>query len=326
MAGGADAPDWIHKGLAGLDSATFAKDGSAYVLTSTTTRQMPQATVFSADDKPLGDLPSVAEDPPFLPNVSIQKVGAGAGFYTAIVRPRNFDAKKRYPVLLYVYGGPTALMVQSGMGNWLLAQWLADQGFIVAVVDNRGTPYRSLEWERAVYGKFGSVPLDDQVQGLRALGEKFPEMDLERVGVYGWSFGGYMSALSVLRRPDVFKAAIAGAPVADWEDYDSHYTERYLGLPKDNAEAYKAASLLTYAAELKRPLLLVHGTADDNVYFRHSLKLADALFREDRVFDLLPLSGITHRGPSVVPHHLFTRYALFFHKHLGVPEEMKVRD
>ena len=161
-------------------------------------------------------------------------------------------------------------------GLRLLPQWLADQGFIVAAVDNRGTGNRGRAWEQAVYGKFGSVPLEDQVAGLKALGDKFPEMDLERVGVYGWSFGGYLSALAVLRRPDVFKAAVAGAPVVDWLDYDTHYTERYLGLPDTDAAAYKEASLLTYAADLSRPLLLVHGTADDNVYFRHTLKLTDA--------------------------------------------------
>ena len=326
LAGSDARPDWIHKGLAGLDSVSFARDGAVYVLTSSTTNQMPQSVVYAADDKRLGELPSLAEEPPFKPNVSIEKVGDGQGFYTAVVRPRSFDAKKRYPVVLYVYGGPTALMVQSGMGSWLLPQWLADQGFVVAVVDNRGTPHRGRAWERAVYGKFGSVPLDDQVNGLRALGEKYPEMDLERVGVYGWSFGGYLSALAVLRRPDVFKAAIAGAPVVDWEDYDTHYTERYLGLPKDNEAAYKEASLLTYAAELKRPLLLVHGTADDNVYFRHTLKLADALFRAGRDFDVLPLSGLTHRGPSTVPHHLFVRYGTYFRNHLGGPRERKASE
>jgi dipeptidyl-peptidase-4 len=321
--GGAGKPDWVHKGPPGMDTACYAKDGSVYVLTSTTPRQMPVSRVYASDDRMLGELPSVAEEPPYPPDVSIQKVGRGEGFWTAVVRPRHFDAQKRYPVLVYVYGGPTALLAQSAMANYLIPQWLADQGFIVAVIDNRGTPHRGRDWERAVYGKFGSVPLEDQIGGLRALGEKFPEMDLERIGIYGWSFGGYMSALGVLRRPDVFKAAIAGAPVTDWEDYDTHYTERYLGLPKDSAAAYKEASLLTYAAELKRPLLLVHGTADDNVYFRHSLRLADALFRAEREFDLLPLSGLTHRGPASVPQYLFARYAAFFHKHLGTPEERR---
>lgn len=134
------------------------------------------------------------------------------------------------------------------------------------------------EWERAIYKKFGAVPLEDQVKGLHALCDKFPELDRDRVGIVGWSFGGYMAANGVLRRPDVFKAAVAGAPVTDWEDYDTHYTERYMGLLPESKAAYDEASLIPLAKDLKRPLLLVHGTADDNVYYRHTLKLADALF------------------------------------------------
>jgi dipeptidyl-peptidase-4 len=206
------------------------------------------------------------------------------------------------------------------MRDWLLPQWLADQGFIVVAVDNRGTPNRGRDFERAIYKKFGSVPLEDQVTALQALGKKYPELDLERVGIYGWSFGGYMSALAVLKRPDVYKAAVAGAPVTDWLDYDTHYTERYLGLPQDNPEAYKEASLLTYAPDLKRPLLLIHGTADDNVYFRHSLKLANALFRAGKDFEILPLPGLTHMVPDpVVMERLYQRIAGHFQKHLGQP-------
>jgi dipeptidyl-peptidase 4 len=210
------------------------------------------------------------------------------------------------------------------MGSRLIDQWLADQGFIIAAVDNRGTPGRGRDWEKAVSKHFGSLPLEDQVAGLKALGMRFPEMDLDRVGVYGWSFGGYLSALAVLKAPDVYKAAVAGAPVVDWMDYDSHYTERYLGLPETDAEAYKEASLLTYAADLKRPLLLVHGTADDNVYFRHTLKLTNALFRAGKDFDLLPLAGMTHMTPDpVVTERLYERIAGHFHKHLGKPEARK---
>jgi dipeptidyl-peptidase-4 len=166
------------------------------------------------------------------------------------------------------------------------------------------------------------VPLEDQVAGLQALGHRFPEMDLERVGIEGWSFGGYLSALAVLRRPDVYKAAVAGAPVVDWLDYDTHYTERYLGLPESDAAGYKEGSLLTYAADLKRPLLLIHGTADDNVYFRHTLKLTDALFRAGKEFELLPLSGLTHMVPDpVVTQRLWGRIAQHFQEHLGRPTE-----
>ena len=207
------------------------------------------------------------------------------------------------------------------MRPWLLKQWLADQGFIVVAIDNRGTPGRGRDWERAVYRKFGSVPLEDQVAGLRALGKTFPEMDLERVGIVGWSLGGYMSALAVLKRPDVFKAAVAGAPVTDWEDYDSHYTERYLGTLPESQDAYDRANLVKMADKLTRPLLLVHGTADDNVYFRHTLKLTDALFRAGKDFEVLPLPSLTHMVPDpVVTEKLWTRIAGHFQKHLGKPK------
>jgi dipeptidyl-peptidase-4 len=310
----------------GLHGAVFSKDHSLYVHQASLLDAMPRSTVHKADGSKVGELPSVAEQPPFVPRQELVKVGKGAGFYAVIVRPRDFDPKKRYPVLLYVYGGPGHQQVQASMATRLIPQWLADQGFIVASLDNRGTPGRGRAWEKAISKHFGSVPLDDQVAGLQALGERFGEMDTARVGVYGWSFGGYLSALAALRRPDVFRAAVAGAPVVDWLDYDTHYTERYLGLPKTDAAAYKEGSLLTYAAGLKRPLLLVHGTADDNVYFRHTLKLADALFRAGKDFDVLPLSGLTHMVPDpVVTQRLYGRFATFFARHLGKPAALTPR-
>ena len=227
-------------------------------------------------------------------------------------------------MILHVYGGPGHQEVLAQMNRRLIDQWLADQGFIIVAVDGRGTPGRGRDWERAVYKKFGSVPLDDQVAGLEALGKKFPELDMKRVGVYGWSFGGYMAALAVQRRPDVFAAGIAGAPVTDWYDYDTHYTERYMGVPGKDDAAYKEGSLLTYAKDLKRPLLLVHGTADDNVFFRHTLKLTDALFREGKDFDCLPLSGLTHLVPDpVVMQRLYGRFAGTMRKHLGRPQPLE---
>ena len=160
-----------------------------------------------------------------------------------VVRPRDFDpaAKYRYPVIVDVYGGPEHQQVVASMRSYLLDQWIADHGFIVVAIDGRGTPGRGRDWERAIAGHFGSVPLDDQVEALKLLGAKYPEMDMERVGITGWSFGGYMSALAVLRRPDVFKAAVAGAPVSEWMDYDTCYTERYLGVPGEGCwpDAYK---------------------------------------------------------------------------------------
>jgi dipeptidyl-peptidase-4 len=305
----------------GLHSAIVAEDGSLYVQTSALLSAMPRSTVHKADGTLVGELPSVAENPPVVPRQELLRVGREPGFYCSIVRPGNFDPALRYPVVVHVYGGPTHLQVQASMGTRLIDQWLADQGFIVVSIDNRGTPGRGRAWERAIYKKFGSIPLEGQVAGVKALGARFPEMDLERVGIYGWSFGGYLSGLAVMRRPDVFKAGVAGAPVSEWEDYDTHYTERYLGLPGPDAAAYKEASLLTWAKDLNGALLLIHGTADDNVYFRHSLRLADALFRAGKEFEMLPLSGLTHMVPDpVVTQRLYGRFAVFFHKHLGKPK------
>jgi dipeptidyl-peptidase-4 len=307
----------------GLYSAVFSRDHSVYALTVRPEKGMPRTTVHNGDDSG-HELPSVAEDPPFTPRVEYVKPSvpdAGKHFYSAIVRPRDFDPAKRYPVIVDVYGGPHFKHVAAAEQRWLLDQWYADQGFIVVALDGRGTPGRGRAWERAIKYRFGSVPLEDQVRGLRELGKRFPEMDLGRVGIDGWSFGGYLSALAVMRRPDVFKAAVAGAPVADWHDYDTHYTERYLGVPPKDKAAYDEGSLLTYANDLERPLLVLHGTADDNVYFRHSLRLVSALFRAGKEVEVLPLPSLTHMVPDpVVMERLHTRIALFFRRHLGGPE------
>ncbi|HAB18452.1 MAG TPA: DPP IV N-terminal domain-containing protein [Verrucomicrobiota bacterium] len=308
----------------GIHSASFGEGDAIFALTTATLSSMPQSTVQRPNGSRVGELPSLAEAPPFIPRVELTQVGAGAGFYAALVRPQNFDKRRRYPVIVNVYGGPlppsASGMVTASMARWLMAQWLADQGFIVVSIDGRGSPGRDHGWERAIGKHFGSVPLEDQVAGLQALGQKYRELDLKRVGIYGWSFGGYLSALGVLRRPDVFQAAVAGAPPSDWLDYDTHYTERYLGMPDTDAAAYREGSLLTYAGGLKRPLLLIHGTGDDNVYFRHTLKLADALFRAGKEFELLPLSSMTHMTPDpMVTERLYSRIATFFQSHLGRP-------
>ena len=302
----------------GLHAASFASDGSIYALTSRLKNAMPRTTVHRKDGSKIAELPSVAEDPPFVPRVEYRKVG-DKEFHAAIIRPHGFDPKKKYPVMVDVYGGPHHIHVMAAYNRWLLDQWYADQGFIVVAIDGRGTPGRGRDWERAIRQKFGSLPLEDQVAGLQALAKLEPAMDLERVGIDGWSYGGYLSALAVLRRPDVFKVGVAGAPVCDWLDYDTHYTERYLGVPPKSDPAYKEGSLLTYAADLRRPLLILHGTADDNVYFRHSLRLVDALFRHGKEFEMVPLSGLTHMVPDpLVMERLHTRIAGFLKKNLGV--------
>lgn len=306
---------------AGLESIVFSENRQTFVLTQTTPNGMPRSYVHTRE-KRIAELPSVAVEPDFVPRATIERLGGADGLDTCIVRPHNFDPKKKYPVVVDVYGGPHHLHVPKAMRNWLVPQWLADRGFIVVAIENRGTPGRGRDWERAIYRQFGSVPIDDQVRGLKLLAEKHPEIDIDRVGMIGWSFGGYMSALSVLKRPDVFKAAVAGAPVTDWEDYDTHYTERYMGILPEDRAAYDAASLLRMAPKLERPLLLVHGTADDNVYYRHTLRLSDALLRADRKFEVLPLPGITHMvtADPVVFERYMTRAEAFFRAHLGAKE------
>lgn len=278
----------------GLHSVTVGKSSAIYLLRHSDMRHLASIKVVrAADNAVLGTLPSVATDPPFWPTTEFVEVGP-LRWQAAITRPRQFDPQRKYPVLVQVYGGPGVQTVQRSANLFFLQQWYADHGFIVVAIDNRGTPGRGRAWERALYGKLGQLPLEDQVTALQALGAQYPEMDLNRVGIKGWSFGGYLSALAVLKRPDVYHAAVAGAPVTDWEDYDTHYTERYLGLPQEQREAYRSGSLLPLAAKLERPLLLIHGSADDNVYFIHSLKLADALFRAGQPFELLVLKGQAH--------------------------------
>ncbi|SEK28363.1 S9 family peptidase [Streptacidiphilus jiangxiensis] len=217
----------------------------------------------------------------------------------AVLLPTGYDRDRDglLPVLMAPYGGPHGQQVVAAQNIFLSAQWFADQGFAVVVADGRGTPGRSPAWEKAIMRDMAGVTLDDQVEALRALAEDFP-LDLRRVGIRGWSYGGYLSALAVLRRPDVFHAAVAGAPVTDMELYDTHYTERYLGHPAEEPEVYAAHSLLADAPRLRRPLQIIHGLADDNVVVAHSLRLSSALLATGRPHEVLPLSGVTHMTPQ----------------------------
>jgi dipeptidyl-peptidase-4 len=278
-----------------VQSAILSRDGEYLSVVTTTLEYMARAAVWQTDGKRVGDIPSVAEEPPLKVTTQILNVGSGMGHYAAVIRPRNFRKGTKYPVVLQVYGGPHKIEVKNSLREELLLQWLADQGFIVVKSDNRGTTFRrGRDWERAIKFDLAGIPMDDQVAALRALANEVPEMDMDRVGITGWSYGGYMAALGMLRYPDVFRVGVAGAAVTDWRTYDTFYTERYMGLPGDHEADYQRASLLTQASKLKGSLLIIHGTADDNVYFFHSLRLSNALFREGKVHDFLPLSDFTH--------------------------------
>jgi len=226
--------------------------------------------------------------------VNLYALPTGVGtLHAAVILPRH-GFTGRLPVVDWVYGGPHAVTVQRSAQMYVLGQWIADQGFAVVKIDNRGTPFRGRDFERAIRGSFAEIPLHDQILGLDALAEREPALDLARVGAIGASFGGYLAALAVLRRPDRFAAAVAIAPVVDWLDYDTTYTERYLGLPQENDAGYTQSSLLTGAGELRRPLLLIHGTADDNVHFSGTLRLTSALMQAGIPPALLAVPGATH--------------------------------
>jgi dipeptidyl-peptidase 4 len=305
----------------GLHGAVFSKGHEVWVHTFDGIQGERLQIVMREDRTVLGPLPSTAETPAALPRVEFTTVDDSLGFHAAIIRPRAFHSRERYPVLVEVYGGPTAQMVQASAYRYLLDQWLADQGFVVVTLDGRGTPGRGRAWERILRGSFIDVPLADQVRGLEALGKRYPELDLSRAGIFGWSYGGYLSALAVMRRPDVFRAGVAGAPVTNWLDYDTHYTERYIGLPDAHPEAYKESSVLASAPLLQRPLLLIHGTDDDNVYFTHSIQLSNALYRAGKRFEFLPLVGFTHMVTDpLITEQLESRIADFFVRELGRPQ------
>jgi dipeptidyl-peptidase-4 len=242
---------------------------------------------------------SLAEPPGLLPRITLLTAGA-RGLPAAVLLPSWHEPGTPLPVLMDPYGGPHGQRVVASRNAHLTSQWFAEQGFAVVVVDGRGTPGRGPEVERAVHLDLAGPVLEDQVDGLLAVAEQVPDLDLGRVGIRGWSFGGYLAALAVLRRPDVFHAAVAGAPVTDWALYDTHYTERYLGHPDEQPDAYARSSLLGSAAALSRPLLLVHGMADDNVVAAHTLRLSSALLAAGRPHSVLPLSGVTHMTPQEV--------------------------
>ena len=301
----------------GLANATMAKHGTVVIDTLLAAGGRKAVAITPAGKR---DLPSAAERPGLVATTVLETVELGGRtHHVAITRPRAFDRARRYPVLLKVYGGPHAVMVEAGRDAYVMDQWYADAGFIVVRADGRGTPHRGRAWERAILKDLITIPLEDQIAALKAVGARHSELDMARVGVFGWSFGGYFSALAVLLRPDVFKAAVAGAPVTDWTLYDTAYTERYMKTPQANPDGYRSTSALTHAAKLERPLLVIHGITDDNVHFAHTLSLIEALYVAGKRAEVITLSA-THMVPD--PKLNLAREQVqvdFFRQHLGPP-------
>ncbi|GAA4849519.1 prolyl oligopeptidase family serine peptidase [Actinomycetospora corticicola] len=297
-------------GVLVVSQASLEHDGSV-----TTVRGPGSSTV----------LRSFAESPNLEPRVHLFAAGE-RGLATAVLLPRHhIPGSERLPVLLDPYGGPHAQRVLDARGAFLTSQWFADQGFAVVVADGRGTPGRGPAFERAVDGDLAAPVLEDQLAALEAAAREVEDLDLSRVAIRGWSFGGYLAALAVLRRPDAVHAAIAGAPVTDWALYDTHYTERYLGTPQGRPDAYERSSIIADAGRPassdapNRPLLLIHGLADDNVVAAHTLRISSALLAAGRPHQVLPLSGVTHMTPQEVVAENLLRLQVAFLKESLAP-------
>ncbi len=245
-------------------------------------------------------------------------IGDGVQLNAWFIRPPNFDSTARYPVLFFVYGGPGSQTVTDGWGgaNYLWYQMLAQRGYIVASADNRGTGARGRAWRKIIYKQMGVIETHDQAAAARTVG-RFPYVDSTRIGIWGWSYGGFMSLNVITQAPDVYRMAIAVAPVTHWKFYDTIYTERYNGLPQTNAAGYDKGSPLTYAKNLRGKLLIVHGSGDDNVHYQNTEMMVNALVAANRPFQLMVYPNRTHSiSGGTTRQHLFTLLTNFVEANL----------
>ena len=245
------------------------------------------------------------------------KADDGTVLYGGLILPRNADASQKIPLIVYIYGGPWGQTVRDAWGGThaLFHQILANEGFAIFSVDNRGTLNRDKKFSAAIRLQSGGIELKDQLTALDQLYAQFPQLDRTRTGIWGWSYGGWMT-LYALTHSDRFKAGISVAPVTSWRDYDSIYTERYMGLPKDNASSYDD-SAVSAASSLHGSLLLVHGTSDDNVHFQNTIQMTDALIRAGKQFRLMVYPNKTHGIAGIgTSTHLYHMMEDFWNKEL----------
>jgi dipeptidyl-peptidase-4 len=238
----------------------------------------------------------------------------GSKLQTRMLRPPRFDPARKYPVLIHVYGGPDVQTVTNSWGNArdLWEQMMAQKGYITFTLDNRGSAHRGHAFETPIFHHLGRVELEDQLAGVAYL-KSLPYVDPSRIGIWGWSYGGYMTCVALLRAPQVFKAGFAGAPVTDWRQYDSIYTERYMGLPAENPAGYGDSSPVSHAAGLRGKLLVAHATSDDNVHFANSLELQEAFVHAGRYAEFATYAGRGHGiSDPAAQVQLFTRITQFF--------------
>src|SRR5712664_518507 len=282
----------------GMHGAVIAPDFSSYVDVWDSLMEPPTISVVSLSDRGRTvsiHSPDVSVDlPP--PELHSFRTSDGVELHAAVYRP---PASGRAPVIVSVYGGPGPQMVDDSWAQTvdLRAQMLAQQGFVVLKVDNRGSARRGLAFEAPIARRFGQMEIRDQVEAVRWL-ETLGFADISRVGIYGWSYGGYMALMALVTAPDVFKAGMAGSPVTFWEGYDTAYTEKYMGKPQENSEGYRLGSPLTHIDRLRGKLLLIHGMIDENVHFRHTARVMQALIDAGKAFETLLYPNERHMPRS----------------------------
>lgn len=292
----------------GTHAASFARNASVYVDNWSNTTTPPQIELFRADGTKLATLLKNDLTDPQHPYAKYRDAQRPVEFGTltaadgrtelhySLIKPENFDPKKRYPVMVFVYGGPAAQTVTdawAAKGDALFNQYLAQQGYVVFSLDNRGTPRRGRDFGGALYGKQGTVEVDDQLRGVAWLKSQ-PWVDGKRIGVQGWSNGGYMTLMLLAKHSEAYACGVAGAPVTDWALYDTHYTERYMNLPDANVAGYQEARIASHLDGLTAKLLLIHGMADDNVLFTNSTSLMSELQKRGTAFELMTYPGAKH--------------------------------
>jgi dipeptidyl-peptidase-4 len=315
---------------AGVHSISMAPDAKSFLDTWSDASRPPRrdlrradgslvATVESCDGKELAAFRRATTEFVEIPTDD------GTTLQAQWIRPADFDPGRRYPVLMSVYGGPLSRHVADAWGgrDRLWYEMLADAGLLVLLVDNRAAAPHGIGGAGAIYGRLGEVELADELAAVKWM-RSLPYVAGDRIAIWGWSYGGYMAAYSILNAPDAFRAAVAVAPVTDWRDYDTIYTERYMGLPKDNPDGYRKSSPVSAAANLRGKLLLVHGTSDDNVHAQNSMQLLDALERADRKFQFLAYPGKRHGiGGDDARRHLFESITTFLFENLDVAPATK---
>jgi dipeptidyl-peptidase-4 len=309
----------------GTHAATLSPAGTFYLETYSTISTPTVTRLYRADGTPVRVLADNAQVRRTVEALAIRAPefltipGADGTPLTAwMIKPADFDPARKYPVLMYVYGGPGSQMVTDAWGGarYLWHQSLAQQGYIVVAVDNHGTTARGRAFEKSVYMKLGELEAADQIAAAEWLARQ-PYVDGARLGIWGWSYGGYTTSYTMTRTNSPFKAGIAVAPVADWWLYDTIYTERFMRTPQENAEGYRRSAPMNAAADLRGRLLIVHGTGDDNVHFQNSVRLVNALQAAGKQFDFMAYPNRTHSisgGRTSV--HLFTLLTDWLHENL----------